>query len=354
MHGKHLVKHYNRTQKVVTLSSAEAELGGVVQGASEGLGTQSIARDLGITATLTLWADSSAAIGICQRSGIGRVRHLAVGQLWVQERVRDKTLRLKKVAGEANPADVGTKHLGAEVMRRCMVLTGLVPRDGRSSASPALTAQVQPFLSEAAPSGAAPPRPKPAVRALRSLQGPFQQRTPAAPGRSSEGASEDRQVASGGTDADELPGGSSPPGPQQLPQGPSGAPGSARQKWSGPSPPVGLVGATNSPEVGPARLRRRGAPRGAPRGALRGAPRGAPRRPCGSRSLGSGCVGPSEGPTLFSSVFRGLHKPARSVQTKFCLRQRAQSFLGLFVASTMNISESTAAFFMSSHRGGVV
>ena len=103
MHGKHLVKHYSRTQKVVTLSSAEAELGGVVQGASEGLGTQSIARDLGITVTLTLWADSSAAIGICQRSGIGRVRHLAVGQLWVQERIRDKTLRLRKVAGEANP-----------------------------------------------------------------------------------------------------------------------------------------------------------------------------------------------------------------------------------------------------------
>ena len=81
MRGRYLVKHYSRTQKVVTLSSAEAELGGVVQGASEGLGTQSIAHDLGIEATLTLWADSSAAIGICQRSGIGRVRHLAVGKL---------------------------------------------------------------------------------------------------------------------------------------------------------------------------------------------------------------------------------------------------------------------------------
>ena len=101
MRGRHLVRHYSRTQKTVTLSSAEAELGGVVQGASEGLGAQSIAQDLGITAALTLWADSSAAIGICRRSGIGRVRHLAVGQLWVQERVKDKTLRLRKVAGEA-------------------------------------------------------------------------------------------------------------------------------------------------------------------------------------------------------------------------------------------------------------
>ena len=150
MRGKHLVKRYSRKQEVVTLSSDEAELGGVVQGASEGLGTQAIARDLGIEATLTLWADSSAAIGICKRSGIGRVRHLAVCQLWVQERIRDKTLDLRKVAGEANPADIGTKHLGAEVMRRCMNLAGLSPRAGRSPAAPALTAQVQPFLSEAA------------------------------------------------------------------------------------------------------------------------------------------------------------------------------------------------------------
>ena len=38
MRGAHLVKHYSKTQKVVTLSSAEAELGGVVHGATEGLG----------------------------------------------------------------------------------------------------------------------------------------------------------------------------------------------------------------------------------------------------------------------------------------------------------------------------
>ena len=32
----------------------------------------------------------AAAIGICRRTGIGRVRHLAVGQLWVQERLREE------------------------------------------------------------------------------------------------------------------------------------------------------------------------------------------------------------------------------------------------------------------------
>ena len=48
-----------------------------MHGTSEGLGIQSIAHDLGKDLTLTVFADSSAAIGICNRSGIGRVRHLA-------------------------------------------------------------------------------------------------------------------------------------------------------------------------------------------------------------------------------------------------------------------------------------
>ena len=82
-HGKHLIKQWATTQKVVVLSSAEAELGGIVKGAGEALGLQSIAADIGLKVRVKLLADASAAIGICRRSGIGKVRHLAVGQLWV-------------------------------------------------------------------------------------------------------------------------------------------------------------------------------------------------------------------------------------------------------------------------------
>ena len=42
-----LVKHWSTTQKAITLSSGEAELGGVVKAASEALGLQSVAHDLG-------------------------------------------------------------------------------------------------------------------------------------------------------------------------------------------------------------------------------------------------------------------------------------------------------------------
>eukprot|EP00969_Alexandrium_andersonii_P196165 8666716-Alexandrium_andersonii.AAC.1 len=60
------------------------------------MGVASIALELGFPAGLRVYADSSAAIGICRRAGIGRVRHLAVGQLWVQERVRAGDFELIK------------------------------------------------------------------------------------------------------------------------------------------------------------------------------------------------------------------------------------------------------------------
>ena len=130
----------------MTLSSAEAELGGIVHGAAEGMGVQSVASDLGVMGRLILRADAQAAIGICRRSGIGRVRHLAVGQLWIQERIRGGAVLLQKVAGDRNPADAATKHLDAKRLQRCCAALGCEPRTGRSSAAPALAADVEPFL----------------------------------------------------------------------------------------------------------------------------------------------------------------------------------------------------------------
>eukprot|EP00969_Alexandrium_andersonii_P278027 12289998-Alexandrium_andersonii.AAC.1 len=77
MRGLHAIKHWSATQKTIALSSREAELAGIVKGAAEGMGLAAIARDLGFTAALEVCADSSATIGICRRTGIGRVRHLA-------------------------------------------------------------------------------------------------------------------------------------------------------------------------------------------------------------------------------------------------------------------------------------
>ena len=47
MLGGHLAKHWASTQRVITLSSGEAELAGVVKGAAEALGLRSLGADLG-------------------------------------------------------------------------------------------------------------------------------------------------------------------------------------------------------------------------------------------------------------------------------------------------------------------
>eukprot|EP00969_Alexandrium_andersonii_P011021 479428-Alexandrium_andersonii.AAC.1 len=75
-------------QKTIALSSGEADLAGIVKGAAEGHGLVPVARDLGVEAGLRDCADISAAIGMCRRTGVGRVWHLANRQLWGQERVR--------------------------------------------------------------------------------------------------------------------------------------------------------------------------------------------------------------------------------------------------------------------------
>ena len=52
---------------------------------------------------LEVHADSAAAIGIGRRSGIGRVRPLAVGQLWVQEKLREGCFFLRKSRWHCKP-----------------------------------------------------------------------------------------------------------------------------------------------------------------------------------------------------------------------------------------------------------
>jgi hypothetical protein len=136
MRGSHLIKHWSSTQKAVTLSSGEAELCGIVKGTAEALGIQSLGRDLGIEMGVNMYTDSSAAAGICRRSGIGRVRHLAVGQLWVQEGLRRGDFKLFKVPGVENPADLLTKHLTRDAVDRHLASMALHRLSGRAETAP--------------------------------------------------------------------------------------------------------------------------------------------------------------------------------------------------------------------------
>ena len=112
--GKHQLKFWSSTQKIIALSSGEAEYYGIVKGSAEAIGSRSILEDMGIRVAIRVKEDSTAAKGVASRSGLGKVRHIEVNQLWVQEKVRSKEIEICKVDGKDNLADALTKHLESE------------------------------------------------------------------------------------------------------------------------------------------------------------------------------------------------------------------------------------------------
>ena len=104
------------------------------------MGLRSVASDLGSTWAVTLQTDSTAAVGICRRRGLGKIRHLAAADLWVQDRLRCKEFRLVKIPGVDTAADILTKHVNRAVL--CKHMTNLGPKQitGRAELAPQIEA----------------------------------------------------------------------------------------------------------------------------------------------------------------------------------------------------------------------
>ena len=137
--GSHLIKSWSSTQPTVSLSSGEAEFYGLVKASGMGLGFQALMRDAGVDLPVTAYTDSSAAMGISARQGLGKLRHLDTHCLWIQQAVRSGRITIRKVKGEYNPADLFTKHLGSqEKVNQLVKLFGCYYAGGRAEAAPTL------------------------------------------------------------------------------------------------------------------------------------------------------------------------------------------------------------------------
>ena len=106
MIGSHFIKGWSRTPNHVTMSSAEAELVAMVKCSAELLGLRSMLRDLGVETSGVVYVDSSAALAFAKCKGTGKLRHINVSSLWVQECQDRKDLEYRKVQGTENPADM--------------------------------------------------------------------------------------------------------------------------------------------------------------------------------------------------------------------------------------------------------
>ena len=131
--GSSVLKSYSKTQGTIAQSSAESELFAVVKSACEAIGTVSLADDFGITLRVRLHVDAAAALGILERQEVGRVRHLDIGVLGLQEQQLRRVVELTKVLGTSNPADLMTKHLAQESLNQHAEVLQYDFRQGQSA-----------------------------------------------------------------------------------------------------------------------------------------------------------------------------------------------------------------------------
>ena len=74
--------------------------------------------------------DSSAAKGMAMREGVGKVRHLDCRALWTQHAAKQLGLKIIKLVGKHNCADLGTKSHTSDERERLMRLAGIVHAEG--------------------------------------------------------------------------------------------------------------------------------------------------------------------------------------------------------------------------------
>ena len=115
------LKVWTKKQQVVSLSTAESELHAAVKTASEGLGIQSAAKDLGISCAQNLHLDASATMCLVNRRGLGKAMHIDMQNLWIQEASKSGQF---EVGTSVSPGDLLTKPLPKQKTEQLMNLMG--------------------------------------------------------------------------------------------------------------------------------------------------------------------------------------------------------------------------------------
>ena len=117
-------------QSLVALSSGEAEFLGIVRTVATSKQTSQILEQIGMQLEAS---DSSAA------RGSGKVRHLSIKELWMQEAYRRKEFQLVSVDTLLNWADIGTKAHTSERLTSLLRQMPLRLGEGQTKALACLT-----------------------------------------------------------------------------------------------------------------------------------------------------------------------------------------------------------------------
>ncbi|CAM8987567.1 unnamed protein product [Rhodiola kirilowii] len=117
----------SKLQKIVSLSTAEAEYVAVTEASKEMVWLQNFLCELGKEqGGSTLYSDSQSAIHLAKNPELhSRTKHIELKYHYIRHLLERKILQLIKIDGSKNPADMFTKAVTLEKLKLCMASTGL-------------------------------------------------------------------------------------------------------------------------------------------------------------------------------------------------------------------------------------
>ena len=119
-----------RAQATLALSSCEAELYAANSTMVECIYLHQLAQFLvgsELDVRQRLFLDSSSAKFVVQRSGVGKLKHVEIKHMFLQQLLRQGIFTIHKIPTRVNPADLNTKKLSVERRKLLSTLCGLYP-----------------------------------------------------------------------------------------------------------------------------------------------------------------------------------------------------------------------------------
>ena len=129
------IKHWSSTQRLVALSSCEAHLHAMNKGALEAIGgiKKNLAADIGVgtSFSIELKTDAAAVLGVMNRRGIGKMRHINTLEQLMPKRNSGSGNRsaADHIDGGNIVSDTLTKKVKAEVMEKHIVAMRVFSRN---------------------------------------------------------------------------------------------------------------------------------------------------------------------------------------------------------------------------------
>ncbi|GKB83804.1 putative RNA-directed DNA polymerase [Tanacetum coccineum] len=121
--GGNLVTWKSKKQKVVSLSSAEAEFRGIAKGLAEALWIRKLVSEIGFPPkeSIRIMSDNKAAIQISKNHvQHDRTKHVEVDRHFIKEKLEARMIKLPFVKSKDQLADILTKAVGMVILHKCL------------------------------------------------------------------------------------------------------------------------------------------------------------------------------------------------------------------------------------------